>query len=515
MTNEPEFDTMNYMQTSLKRVRNYLKEGVIAVKKNQRYAAVVGIFAVVLYYHFAIVPHPESTDKNKNDTTATAVMRQVADLDRNHPLKQYKQQLLSQKGDWYRVSVVAESLDEDESLRIALTSSVGKTQEVGHMTVSKGDGAKYAEFVIMTDGSYENVTVEKEGAVFDASVWQNGRIRLARVFVSRLDVSSARDARMLTPTMFGKRDVRILTTTATDAMSGIQLPVDTHFVRGQTFDVSEESYLLSVNMRINQNGATGTGKYRLELRAYDSEHKRVGDKVFQRDAFSVKDLKTMADTDGSYRFILPYRLESGKSYFLGVSDDYVQSAKKIQVEIFQDNAKDGSIKMPYFVLFGVKKDTTLSGALLTHAVIEDTGSRFQYRYQSNHEATDMMDVFASSDDVSFDSGRDAVIGKEKEGSFFVYKIDTMHPFEDFRMEAVSLSNDTDKKIRVEYSFDNAFWKEVSVMQQDAMTNMFDAVVHNVDAMTKTIYVRVSYSGSKEGNGVFGLKDFRVTATLPK
>jgi hypothetical protein len=88
MTSEPEFGSMKYMRTTLKCAKNCLGKSLSFTRKNQRYVAVMGVFVVALYYHFAIVPPPESTDtKSKDDTVTTPAIKRVADSDIEHPLK--------------------------------------------------------------------------------------------------------------------------------------------------------------------------------------------------------------------------------------------------------------------------------------------------------------------------------------------------------------------------------------------------------------------------------------------
>jgi hypothetical protein len=150
---------------------------------------------------------------------------------------------------------------------------------------------------------------------------------------------------------------------------------------------------------------------------------------------------------------------------------------------------------------------------MTHSVIEDLGTSIRYAYRANHTVTDMMDIYEASDKVFFDSNEGLVVGKEETGTSFTYKIDLPQAFDDFRMKAVQLGDD-ENKMRLEYSFDNAFWKEVSAIRQD------DAYVFDVSSLhnsgnVSTIYVKASYIGSKNASGVFGLSDFSVVATMPK
>jgi hypothetical protein len=503
----------------MEKIQKLLREQIVRLltlfKKSPRYIAVAGIFLLTVFYNLAIAVPPESPDVEKDVEQALSVRSGTVDIDREHPVKRYDERILSRKGDWYRVGLVAQSLDEDESLRISLVSSVGKTMRIGSVELRKDDGENYFEFVIAADGSYEDIVVEKVREESDEDRWRGGRVRLSDVFVSRLGVSGeADDVKRLQPTIFGEKNVQSLgmIMTGLNGRSDVKPPSNAHFIQGQTFAVSDDAYTLFVTMRIKQVGSAANGKYRLELRPYDSVTEKVGDEVLSKASFSAKDLKSVIDTDGSYRFDLPYRLEADKSYFLGVSDEYVKPGKRIQLEAFRNNADAPSVGQRYFEVSAVKRGVSQVGDPLTHAMIEDLGTSFRYRYHSNHTVTDMMDLFETSGKVSFDNESSAVIGKESAGVFFTYKIDTVHPFDDFRMEATQMGND-DNHIRVEYSFDNVFWKEIPVIRTDNALS-FDELLRG-DKRASAVYVRVSYAGSNDGSGAFGLSDFRVTATMPK
>lgn len=484
------------------------------MRKSPRYGAIAGVFLLAIYYNSVIALPPESPQDSKEQDQIVTKKVVFADIDLDHPAKKYEHVLLSQKGDWYRIGLVARSLGGDESLKVSLVSSVGKVQEVGVADIKKGDGEKYFEFIVASNGSYEDVIVSKAVDESDKGMWPDEGVRLGDMFVSRLNIADATEEKSLQRTVFGAKDVQVILTQGINVTSGINLPHNAHFIQGQIFDVFGDRYLLSSNIRVKQNGATGTGKYRLELRSYDVQSKKVGDQVLQRIAFSAKDLKNIMDNDGSYRLNIPFALKKGQSYFLGVSDDYVKSAKKIQLESFRDNGVD-PLDFRYFSLSTVDMSGVQNEKnMMTHAVIEDLGLMLQYRYRSSHTVTDVMDMFESSDKVSFDDELGAIVGKEEIGTFFTYKIDTRQPFTDLQMKATQLGDDSNQ-IRLEYSFDNAFWKEISATQVDASSKRFDMALHNVAKDTSTMYVRVSYIGSKNSSGVFGLSDFRVTATMPK
>lgn len=497
------------------RLKKWFARYINFVKENPRYGAVAGVFLLAVYYHLAIALPADSADDTKKQDDETVILKSSTDIDSDHPSKTYERTLLSRKGDWYRIGLVSQSLDEDAELKVSFVSSVGKRQEIGLMEIKKDDGEKYFEFVVSSDDSYENVLVERVVNSNGNEAWSGGEVRLADMSVSRLDIADAGSAKSLRPTVFGKVDVENILMSGPDVKSKINLPRNVHFLQGQVLEAIEhDEHLLSANVRVNQNGASGTGKYRLELRSYNPKTKKIDNQVLQKTSFSIKDLKNLSDSDGSYRISIPFALKSGQSYFLGISDDYVKSARKIQLDSFDSDGGDPSVSR-YFSL-SVVRDVSMQGEkMMARSVIEDLGSKLQYRYLSNHTVTDMMDVYESSDKISFDDSLGVVVGKESLGTFFTYKIDTKQPFDGFRVQAVQLGDNDDKKIRVEYSFDNTSWKEVPATGGDTSEKVYDLTLHNADKNISAVYVKVSYVGSKDGTGVFGLSDFHVTATIPK
>jgi hypothetical protein len=483
------------------------------IQKNARYVWIGGIFLTAIYYNLVIAPVAE-VKQNKNQSFRSensGVI--VADIDEGSPSKVFQGMLHSRAGDWYRLGLKAQALDQDETMHIFVITPLGREKEIGRVELvynkDTDAAARYADFVFKTDGEYQDVVVRKEQKDSLEKNWSGGRVSLPYVNISRLDIARDQDVTKLQETLFGNTDMKGITLPEKEIASDVSsFPDKTHFLFGQVFDGIEGS-LLNIAMNVSYDAtAKADGKYRLELHSYDSPTKTVGKDIIAKHSFSLDGLAKRLGDDGLYHFDFTTKLDAGKTYFIGISDYQVKPKNVLSVKKFSDGSGYMRFALPIFT----KVDT--KGQLLTNAKIEDMGTSLRYTYQSNHTPMDAVDLFETSGNVWFDEDAQSVLGDGDENSSFTYKIDTIFPFNALHFIARQ-AGEKEKQVRLEYSYDNTFWKEISFKQIDGKSQEFDLIIYDNERKVSAVFVRVSFSGEKNKGQVFGLDRFQITADMSK
>lgn len=161
-------------------------------------------------------------------------------------------------------------------------------------------------------------------------------------------------------------------------------------------------------------------------------------------------------------------------------------------------------------LYGISDDGNTT--ILDGAKLEDMGERYLYSYALKNDETDLFNLFSASEDIFYNPGKKMVMGYQRRNSFFVYKFDTVYPFDRFVLHAVQAGSKKNE-IRLEYSFDNVDWREIPLeKKKDSWQSSFAVVGNN---KTSVLYIRTSYGGKEKNSGSFGLQELSVSASLPK
>jgi hypothetical protein len=147
------------------------------------------------------------------------------------------------------------------------------------------------------------------------------------------------------------------------------------------------------------------------------------------------------------------------------------------------------------------------------AKLEDLGRGLRYSFSLQGTPVDYVNIFDKSEGVRFDREKKRVTGLQKNGEFLIYKFDTVYPYEKFVVSALQSGND-EKEVKLEYSFDGAFWQEISFAQAKKKPQKFDLTLKG-DGKQRFVYVRSSYNGEEKKSGFFGLESLTVDASVPK
>lgn len=159
-------------------------------------------------------------------------------------------------------------------------------------------------------------------------------------------------------------------------------------------------------------------------------------------------------------------------------------------------------------VFGLADGDFLGGAKL-----EDLGKNLFYSFSMQNKKSDFDNLYEKSKGIKFDRKKQMVIGAQKNREFFVYKLDTLYPFEKLVLDAEQAGND-EKEIKIEYSLDYSFWKEISFEQKKDEPQKFSLSL-NGDRKTRVVYVRVNYRGEERKSGFFALNKLSVNAIVQK
>lgn len=150
--------------------------------------------------------------------------------------------------------------------------------------------------------------------------------------------------------------------------------------------------------------------------------------------------------------------------------------------------------------------------LLSGARIEDFGKgKVFYSYSPKGEVNDSFDLFDTKGGVRFDTKKKIITGECKRGTAFTYRFFTVDPYKTFKL-AARQAGDTEKEVKLEYSFDNSFWKEVSFTQEDNEPQIFSLALTGTGDQNM-VYIRVSYNGENKKMGSYGLNQLLVRAEL--
>jgi hypothetical protein len=150
-------------------------------------------------------------------------------------------------------------------------------------------------------------------------------------------------------------------------------------------------------------------------------------------------------------------------------------------------------------------------AILSGAKVEDFGDKILYSYSLSGKENDFFDLFDTEGSVKFNTNEKIIAGRRQNHTSFTYRFFTAYPFEKFVL-ATRQAGNNEKEVKLEYSFDNMFWREVPVTLSDSEPPEFLLALSGVGNQ-REIYVRVSYDGEDKKTGTFGLDQLSVHAQL--
>jgi hypothetical protein len=474
------------------------------LKKYQRYLLVVLVFLGTIFLHYFTVS-PEIEDNN-NDSEEE-VSTKNPDLDGKRREKHYQEIFQSLPGDTFRVGALMTS-KKQEVVEIFVGSPLEELNKIGEWELSPSLNGEYKELVFRTDRRYENVTLRlKDSRLVAEEEWGDSVVHIRSFFVSRVDARNDFEVKNLEPTLFGVSVAyqEILFSEKKETSSDASMWI---------FQ-SQGDFLKAIEFSGEASGY-GRQPYIFELSAWNQEKKEKEAKVLQRKVFVLDELRDLQVESGNYQIPFLSPLNSGQWYVV----TFFREAPKDKEGLFSitslatDINPDSYTESGDLLLYMSRRATGKNGrGILDQARLEDTGKGYMYFFELQNEEVDYVNLYDASSGIVFDQKKRMVSGKQKNGGFFSYKFDTIYPFDRFVLNATQKGDD-EKEIKLEYSFDNTLWKEVSFTQDKGSSQRFSLILPG-NRVEHVVYVRVGYNGEEKKSGFFALEALSVNASVGK
>lgn len=468
-----------------------------------KYIFVMGIFAVFVFYNIAVVPKEVSKSAKPSSSHSVAPVGQVEwNVSTENPEKIFSGVLQGLSGDWYRMSV-STAASRSARLDVSLPSVWGEDVSIGSLDIAPNDSFRYHEIVFeVPQGKFSDVKlVLREEEARES--WSYTGVRVEEFSLSRLNVKNKLEADRLIPTIAGTIEHEVKTL-------DVRLGQKSNTVFAGDF-IAEADFIESIRINAREKSK---GSYVLEIREKTIgglENKNIS---LKKVILKPGDIGEEMDESSNQSIAFPVRLIRGKEYSLMLTGEE-GAAKNISLSPLRGMEKeDGSSDEKSIVALASGRYVSLNGStLLSGAKIEDFGDDVVYTYALSGGVNDLFDVFATEGKVKFDAKKKIVTGEQKQRTSFTYRFSTIYPFEKFILSARQ-SGDGEKEVKLEYSFDNAFWQEVPFTQIEGEPQVFSLILSGMDSQD-TVYVRASYNGEDKKTGSFGLEQLSVRAQLTR
>lgn len=469
-------------------------------RRYQKYVLVAMVFMVFVFYAVVVAPK-ELPKKSKSSSIQSQSSDRVEwDITAERPEKVFSGVLQGLSGDWYRLgfSTVASSAAQIDAI---LPSVFSKNVLIGSVAIAESDDFQYHEILFQIPaGRFSDVKLILRNEAVPES-WSYTGVKVSEFSLSRLNVRSRFEADRLAPTMAGSIEHKI-TMLDVSRRSGSKSIFESRFVADADF---------IENIRLRAKEKSKNSSYVLELREAVKDDS-LEDKDISVKRVILKSGEIYSDEDewGNQSIPLPARLERGKEYLITLTGtgDASRDLVLSPLEGLSGATSDGES----IAAIASGRYTSVNGvAMLSGAKVEDFGGEALYTYFFEGGVNDLFDVFATEGKVKFDAKKEIVIGEQKQRTSFTYRFFTVYPFEKFILSARQ-SGDSEKEVKLEYSFDNVFWREVPATQVSNEPQIFSLVLSGTGKQD-TVYVRANYSGEDKKTGSFGLDQLSVRAQL--
>ena len=464
----------------------------------QKYVLVVVVFAVSIFYTVAVVPQ-ESSKKSKS-SSSQSVKRIAYDITTEKPEKNFTGILQGRSGDWYRMgfSTVA---NHAARIDVSLHSVFSGDVSIGALDIEASDDFQYHEILFqIPPGTFSDIKFVLHSEDTRES-WSYTGVKVSEFALSRLNIRSKAEADRLTPTLAGniEHDTKILAPSKEVSNSG-------GIFESRFF--AEADFI--ENIRLNAKEQLKNNGYVLELREIVKGDAKNTDVSIKKVILEPGELESSKDEWGNQLIAFPARLEKGKEYrvLLKGTGDASYNIVFLPLEGLNSALSDG--KSIAAIVFG-RYAYVKGGAMLSGAKVEDFGGEILYSYSLSGEENDFFDLFDTDGSVKFDAKRKTVVGEQKQRTSFTYRFFTVYPFEKFMLAARQAGN-SEKEIKLEYSFDNVFWREVPYVQAGNEPQVFSFAISGTGNQD-TMYIRASYNSEDKKTGTFSLDQLSVRAEL--
>lgn len=475
------------------------------VRRNQAYYFVLLLFIFSIFYNYFVVP-PAPLKTNKS-IQGKSFFIEKPDLTEKNREKAYAHVLQSVPGDVFRLGVLIRSKNK-ESLEILAESPFNEHLKIGEWELEPSDNSLYREIIFPSPGRYENIVFQlKEGtrAANTASMeWADSEVFIQSFFVTRLEMAGEAEIKNLKPTLFGVSTIKKeLLTSASDNRSAAD--------NLEWVFQADGDYLEAIEFSGDIVGS-GRHEYTFEFARF-SQEKKEKTRVIKKIPFILDALDDYRLVSGNYKLPLFSPLEQGRWYSISFSRNTAKDYDNLfKINVLKSNEGSGSSEKSDLALhIGVRSRQQNGTSFPDGAKLEDLGRNLFYSFSLQEKPVDYTNVFDMSEGVTFDGKKRLVSGRKKNGEFFTYKFDTLYPFRNLTIEARQ-EGSVPNEIKLEYSFDNSFWKEIPSTQEKSQSPTFFLMLSNPNN-GHVVYVRASFQGEEKKTGLFALDKLSVKASV--
>lgn len=465
--------------------------------ESRKYILVVAVFLIFISYTL-FIERKDSLDKPEPEKE-TVIMTEW-DITPAEPEKIFEGTAQGRAGDWYRVGFstrATEAVSLDISLWSALHSAL-----IASADIPKSEDYQYQEFVfqVPSGGPFDSVrlSLKKDGSEGDLPY---ASVKTAGFFVSRLGVKSFSEAARLNPSIVGNASHQIRVLARQEPLWSPSALLEASFVAQADF---------MDQILLNAQEIPGNKGYLIEiLEKSDSDPQEPFVSV-KKVALKPGELNSFKRKSVGYQAVpVLIRLKRGQEYRISLSGigDLSRGTKLMPLdELGTEPNPEGLMAVSFGQNLQIGDESMLSGAK-----VEDVGDGVYYDYSLRGNEADFFNIFESGGNVKFDKEEGSLVGEQKKGTFFTYRLAAPLPFGQIAFHARYFAN-AEEGIKLEYSFDNATWEVIPVTGQERGSLVSRKVIQATGGQ-KIVYVRVSYDGKNKKTGYFSLENLSVDAQL--
>ncbi|MFA6047636.1 MAG: hypothetical protein WCV59_00840 [Parcubacteria group bacterium] len=437
---------------------------------------------------------------------------------------------------YYRLVFQTEA-DQDSEIAVVATNPVDERKELKIINVKKLKNDSFQEILFSTDKKYSDILFEKKNKTDGAE------ISIIGIQISRLNVSSEKELLGFQPTIRGEVDLDVPDQSQTDNSKYFDQLRDPNIIFGQIFK-PQVDYItgVSLDMDIVKQSNNGGKKYKLDLRDVDYTEGSVleikSNAIYDL-SFTINDLEKYRQEDGKFKFPLFARLDPEKYYFIGINNDKIGVNKynylRLKGTSDGEKYKNGIVAIKtkgqsysttgdlYFETYGIRFGEYNGKKILRGSTIEDIGKgKGIFKYQPRNDSYDLVDTESYSSDVNFDDNKMVLSGSAdpNDNSEFIYKFETIFPFNKFRIFARQADIGW-SKVSVSYSYDEKNWKEIPATEASEIsssgysiqkTQVFDYEIQE-NIPKDSVYIKISPQNPAPEEKEYGVSNLRIEADL--
>lgn len=488
------------------------------IYKNIRYGVAAAIFVTILVANNSFLR--SDINLTNADECPVKSLNQASVLSRKKNIYQLNNIINSEKGDYYRL-VFKGKADKDTSIRISLSGLSSSPLPVKTLEIKKSEGYNAMEAVFSTPDVYSDLIFEKTEDT-DTLVY------LTDYKIERLKISSDKELSELKPIISGWPEIMRTPLQIDDATFTFNQLRERNVLIGQIFQ-SNNKFISAVELGITKEGTGGEGHYNVQLHELEMNNgtPRIIDEPLAQIEFSACDIESYRQKNGNVVLPLVAKVSPEKKYLLALDNsdvetnsvDYLSLKGSSKEHLYNEGGILTKSKQKwilsagdlYVIIHGGKFKVANDKVVVPGSLVEEIGKgEARFTYQDSAVAADLLNIEEKSPDVSFNSGKNVVLGKTKQDSYYTFAFNTFYPIEKFIFKGNQFASS--HKVKVHYSFNKKDWKEIPYAS-NTKYQLYNATIEG-DLISRQIYVKIMPDlEQKSEKKIYGLKGLMLEAKL--